>query len=380
MGLLDMLGYGSNPFYKAFDQNRGKIGGAFSGMVGAGNDPRMALQGFVGGLQHGQSVDQENLIIAQKKAEQDAAAKAEQDKQNQTISWLQQNAPKYADAVKNGAMSPGDAWNAALKDQGGSPIMDETWGLTPQAYKIGEEIKIGVVSNKGNFKEVQLPNGAQPMFPVQQLNTGTGFTETSKFGGTTGGVIPIDNQGAAQATATGKAIGEQLGDITMTAPKAELQKRQATDLADRILLNEAGMDEAFGTFGVNVFGTGIGIPQQMTPAWPGTKKADFTNDVTQLIEKSWLTVRQDLKGAGQVTDYEGAKAERAVSQMGLALKSGSKGAFIKAVNDYKAAVDAAYAIIAKQAALSGGAPPIQSPQTTWAPNTTLTGVQWSVGP
>lgn len=163
MGLLDMLipGVGSNPFYQAFDQNRGKITGAFGGMVGAGNDPRQALMGFTGGLQHGVGVDQENAIIRQKQAEDAAKIKAQQEQQEQVIQYLQQKAepvqqpaqplltpganaapgvpnqtvtmiqqkaasdPRYAEllqGVEAGLISPGDAWLKAMEyDQPAKP-------------------------------------------------------------------------------------------------------------------------------------------------------------------------------------------------------------------------------------------------------------------
>ena len=95
MGLLDMLMPG-NPFSGWLDQNRGKVTGAFSGLAGAGNDPRAALQGWVGGLQHGVSVDQENSIIRQKQAEQQAAIDQQKQEQEQITSWLQQNRPDLA--------------------------------------------------------------------------------------------------------------------------------------------------------------------------------------------------------------------------------------------------------------------------------------------
>jgi len=123
MGLLDMLvpGVGTNPFYQAFDQNRGKIVGAFSGMAGAGNDPRMALQGFVGGLQHGVGVDQENAIIRQKQAEQQAAIEQQKQQQNATVQWLQQKAatdPRFAELAQGldaGVLTPADAWQKGIE-------------------------------------------------------------------------------------------------------------------------------------------------------------------------------------------------------------------------------------------------------------------------
>jgi hypothetical protein len=123
MGLLELFGAGENPFYQAFDQNRGKVVNGFAGLVGAGNDPRQALTGWTKGMLHGRDVDTENALIARQEAEQKAAQDAETAKQNQTIEWLRQNAPEYADAVANGAMTASDAWNTVLQSkQPKSPI------------------------------------------------------------------------------------------------------------------------------------------------------------------------------------------------------------------------------------------------------------------
>lgn len=154
MGLLDMLipGVGTNPFYQAFDQNRGKITGAFGGMVGAGNDPRQALMGFTGGLQHGVGVDQENAIIAAKKAEQQAAIEQEKQQQNQTIAMLQQKAqtdPRYAtllQGVQTGAMSPGDAFKQALDFQ--KPQDPFTLGPGDTRFVNGQPVASGVPTVK----------------------------------------------------------------------------------------------------------------------------------------------------------------------------------------------------------------------------------------
>lgn len=85
-----------NPFLDWMDQNKGKITGAFGGMVGAGNDPRQALMGWSQGLQHGKSVDDENAILRQQEAEKKAAFQQTQQEQNQTRAWIQANFPQYA--------------------------------------------------------------------------------------------------------------------------------------------------------------------------------------------------------------------------------------------------------------------------------------------
>jgi hypothetical protein len=82
---------------------------------------------------------------------------------------------------------------------------DEKWGLQPQPYKMPDgSIKIGVLSDKGSFKEVPLPQGSSAVFPMQQLNTGTEFTPVDKFGRPGNGVTPIDNSGKSFDEGVGK--------------------------------------------------------------------------------------------------------------------------------------------------------------------------------
>jgi hypothetical protein len=165
--------------------------------------------------------------------------------------------PDLLQAVTSKAITPADAYSEMWKRMrpdyanGGS---EETWGLTPQAYSVmgpdgKPSVQIGVMSNKGNFKPVGLPNGAQPVFPVQQLNTGTGFTGVDKFGNPTGDVTPIDNQGAALDTAVGKGFGETIIDARKAATDAQASldsTRQARKLLDSGVITGFGADFKVG--------------------------------------------------------------------------------------------------------------------------------------
>lgn len=55
----------------------------------------------------------------------------------------------------------------------------------------------------------QLPNGARWLEPTSTVNTGTAQTVIGRNTGAVQGAIPIDNMGAAQATATGTGMGQQ---------------------------------------------------------------------------------------------------------------------------------------------------------------------------
>lgn len=157
MGLLDMLMPG-NPFSGWLDQNRNSITQSFSGMVGAGNDPRMALTGFVkgfdgkGGLMHGRSVDEENAIIRQKQAEQQAAIEQQQNQQNYTIQALQKAGRQDLIDAINGGMSVADAWNNYLKPS------DNGFTLGPGDTRFGPDGK-PIASGVPTIKTEAAPTG-----------------------------------------------------------------------------------------------------------------------------------------------------------------------------------------------------------------------------
>lgn len=188
-----------------------------------------------------------------------ASKKADLERQqsiNKTMQAMQAKYPDLAAAV-NGGLPIADAYKEMFNRMspdyanGGSA---ETWGLTPQAYEVpddngGTTIKLGVMSNRGHFKEVPLPAGGNPVFPVQQLNTGTGFTGVDKFGNPTGGVTPIDNQGAALDTAIGKGFGETIIDARKAATDAQASldsTRQARKLLDSGVITGFGADFKVG--------------------------------------------------------------------------------------------------------------------------------------
>lgn len=191
------------------------LGNYLSPQVGGFIDKRRnALAGLGAGLLQGQpgagvqaGLQADDAYATQQKAEAERQKQiADQlNERNQTSEWIKANFPQYAN------LPAPQAWQAAMGDLaaqrngGGS---DELWGLTPQPYEVpGPDgkptIQIGVMSNKGNFKPVPLPENANPVFPVQQLNTGTQFQGVDKFGKPTGGSTSIDNAGKAFAEGVG---------------------------------------------------------------------------------------------------------------------------------------------------------------------------------
>lgn len=93
------------------------------------------------------------------------------------------------------------------------------------------------------------------------------------------------------------------------------------------------------------------IPNQLIKAIvPGTPRAAFNNIINQLSGDAFLNVRQALKGAGQVTDFEGQKGEQAISRMKAAADSGNDADFRSALADFSSAMENGLALLRKQAA------------------------------
>ena len=103
------------------------------------------------------------------------------------------------------------------------------------------------------------------------------------------------------------------------------------------------------------------------PNVPGSDAADAEARREQLGGKAFLQARQALKGGGQITDYEGQKAEQAYVRM---QKAQSVEAFKSALADYKTHVHKGFEILQKQAngdfsidgqsPASNGRPPLSS--------------------
>lgn len=68
-------------------------------------------------------------------------------------------------------------------------------------------------------------------------------------------------------------------------------------------------------------------------ALPGSDRKDFLVRLDQLKNKLFLQARQDLKGGGAITDYEGQKAENAMAQLDAAQSEDQFNAALKELQD-----------------------------------------------
>jgi hypothetical protein len=173
------------------------------------------------------------------------------------------------------------------------------------------------LNKAGQSIATQMPPGVTPIAPDQMAGAKTTATVDAKTAGNARAVLP----GAEQAY----AITKHALDAVANDPSVK-----------------AGEAENFSKF------AGV-VPQQMLPTLPGTNRANFKNIVDQLSGQAFLNIRQALKGAGQVTDYEGAKGEIAISRMKAAAESGDDAAFKQALLDFNEAIDNGMRLLREQA-------------------------------
>lgn len=182
----------------------------------------------------------------------------------------------------------------------------------------------GVTGSDGSFKVVPNPDGLEFAGP----------------------------EGVAAGRSRGTEIGKAQGGAAAELPGASLSAQENIRLVDAILADPA-LSSAVGPIDGS-------LPGMVRNFRPGVK--NFDERVEQLKGKAFLTARQELKGGGQITDYEGQRAEAALIRAGQAK---SEDEFRAAMLEFKDAIMRGYAILEKQASGTVGAPPqATSPATT----------------
>ena len=377
--LGDVFGWTRNPGYQALASNRNALMNLGAGLA-SGNSWSEGLANGIGAVPQGAARDD---AWAQVQAEE---AK-KQETLNQTTEWLRQNGQaSLLAAVESGALDPGRAFELALapKPQATAPDpADSASGRAQLAQQYGlqgDALSEYVLTGK-------LPGGNQTARagvgqPLFGRNKQTGAIEPWQSM-TDGTMVNIANPQADPTqydfnpgiAAAERATGGGDAKTAVAARAALPAAEQAYALTQQALAsiggNKAGVEQNFGNI--------LGFPTQKAPAYPGSSLADLRNQVDQLSGTAFLQIRQALKGAGQVTDYEGQKGEIALNRMRAALDSGSKSDFDAALVDYQTAIDNGLSLLREAAngGYSAGAPRVTGQQPG---GTTSSGLSWSVSP
>lgn len=196
-------------------------------------------------------------------------------------------------------------------------------------------------------------NGKDPV----RLDIGTEFVLLDPVTRQVIGRVPKDVAGEQAAQEVGKLGGQ--AQVALPAAKTMVDNAIAT-IGE--LRKHPGLD------------TGTGASNVFDPrSWaPGTDAYDFLSKNKQATGQSFMAARDALKGAGQVTDFEGSKGEQAVANLDAAQ---SKGQYLSALDNLEKMMRASYADLERKAAggrapaAPGGGTPAPGGAPTPAPTT-----------
>lgn len=258
-------------------------------------------------------------------------------------------------------MPMSEAWGEAMKrmqPQGGSPNEYDTRFQAGQSYGL-EGDALNTFALTGAVPGTSRTNVTYGTTPVWGTDTATGKAGYGVNGSDgsfklmdTGSFQPMTPADVASSKTGATVDAKTAGAARAALPSAELNFQIAAKAADSLLSDKAGMDEQFGSI--------LGYPQQWTGAFPGTAKANFRNQLDQLTGQAFLNIRQALKGAGAVTDYEGQRGEVALSRAQAAAEKGDRKAFEAAVIEFKDAISKGLELLRQQAQgdYSAGSPAV----------------------
>jgi hypothetical protein len=286
---------------------------------------------------------------------------------NKTLEFLRQQNPELAAAVESGALSGGDAYKMFYQQKlesekpknsflsaGGSLYDTENgqWITPPKApgsedqetfygnpipIQTPQGIQYGQIGSRGSFKPISIGQGNTFAPPTKTVDLGTSVAVMGPGGAQTG-TLQKDLAGAEEQ----KALGKGQGEATVTARTALPGAQQAaTDVATQVnrLKNDPSLASVLGPL------------DAVTPNLSaGSNRVQSYID--QLAGGAFLQARTLLKGGGQITDFEGRKAEQAYIRLNQAQ---SPEDFKSALDDFNDAVQAGLAKLSAQAG-QGGAP------------------------
>lgn len=202
------------------------------------------------------------------------------------------------------------------------------------------------VGKDGRAVQTQLPEGVKVSTGVEKIDLGDRWGLRDKR---SGGIIGYEQKNIAAAEAE-KIKGQASGKAEVNYPLA-IAKADGMIKAIDATLNDPGLAK----------GTGWLSPMQNVPA---TDAFRFGTRVKQLQGKAFLEAFESLKGGGQITEIEGAKATQAIARLETAM---SEQDYRDALNELKEVV-----VLGKERARQGitvrqNATGAQSPQAAQLP-------------
>lgn len=196
----------------------------------------------------------------------------------------------------------------------------EKFGLSPMYGVDANGNPVAVqLSSKGGSQPVQLPEGVTISKSPIKMDTGTEIEFLDPITRQVVRRVPKDLAGAEAAKAKGKIQGQ----VQAALPGDISNADQTVTQIDQILGNK-GLPEIVGPL------------DQFRPSWTMSDSGrDALARYNQLKGKAFLQAYSTLRGGGQITEVEGAKAENAMARMDRAQ---SEDDFKAALGDFRDAV------------------------------------------
>jgi hypothetical protein len=311
-----------DPSYQAGWQTVGDIG---AGMLARGNmKPMQAFgQSYLEAKGGARERSKDAMVAQQMMAEAEANRQKQEEERQKRLQMEQAIAQLPPEQQAIARMMPEKFFGEQIEQKFGKSDGVE-YGLNPVWAK-GPDGQWGLFQpNKAGSapQQMQFPEGYAPAPPVSFQDLGTSVQAVSQRGGVPiGDPMQKDLAGAESQKAEGKAVGEDLGDL----PGAQKQAEVTSMKIDR-LINDPNLDKAVGWTSY--------APDALVP----NSVISVRGQVRELMGGAFLEARQMLKGGGQITDYEGKKAEAAYTRMETAIRSSDPNDFKQALADFKQAI------------------------------------------
>jgi len=231
-------------------------------------------------------------------ATRDVARQQELETSNRTAQWLrtQPGGEPYAQAIESG-MNASSVYSQYLSAQ--KPTKGQ-YGLTPHFIKDKDgNIKTLQFSSTGEQLVSDLPEGFKLAKGVDKIDAGTHFELRDAISGELLGTVDKNVGEVAAEKQQGKMSVEALQEL----PKTIARSNAAVALIDEII-NSGAIPNILGDVQGRVQPSTVGAR-----AIIGQDGINLLQKISRLQGSVFLEAFQRLKGGGQITEIEGAKAE-----------------------------------------------------------------------
>jgi hypothetical protein len=286
--------------------------------VGTGQGIGQALIGGYQGYQSSMDRSLQELLTGVKLKESMGGKSPELAKEQQQYSFQKYGTAKFSELPKEAQQD--------VLDFGQRPDVNKALEQYTSAQKLFSDTGIDIRPMAlDNLKKAQgLVGGATPSAPVTAPVTAPSVTP-AVAPMTSPVTAPTDAMAGLPPTEQIKLRSkraEKVMEAQADLPRAVETAKQTVDAVDKLLTHEGFS---------NLVGAGLPFGKYVA----GSQTAGANALYEQIKGKSFLEAFQSLKGGGQITEKEGAKAEAAINRMNL---STSEKDFKDAAKDFKDAV------------------------------------------